>query len=56
MTDIPDLDLFTKTDNLSEATGLGLPLAKRHAIALGGSLTVDTDYHDGCRITVAMPR
>lgn len=53
---LPDIDPFTITDNLSEATGIGLVLAKRHATALGGNLSIDTDYHDGCRITVEMPK
>ena len=40
---------FTKVNDLSEGLGLGLPLTKYHAIALGGDLTLDSDYHDGCR-------
>ena len=46
---------FTKADNLSEGLGLGLPLSKRHAVNLGGDLTFDTDYHDGCRIILELP-
>ena len=40
---------FVKVDDLSEGLGLGLPLAKRHALSLGGDLLYDADYHDGCR-------
>lgn len=46
---------FTKVDDLSEGLGLGLPLAKRHAQNLGGDLTLDTNYHDGCRFIVVLP-
>ena len=46
---------FTKLDHLSEGLGLGLPLAKRHAQNLGGDLTIDPDYHDGCRMTIEIP-
>lgn len=55
-TELKDLNFLTITDILSEATGLGLPLVKRHVAALGGSLHIDTDYHDGCRIIVEMPK
>ena len=46
---------FTKVDDLSEGLGLGLPLAKRHAQNLGGDLTLDENYHDGCRFIVDLP-
>ena len=46
---------FTKVDELSEGLGLGLPLVKRHAQNLGGDLTLDTDYHDGCRFIMELP-
>lgn len=52
--DICDLDPTTKTDNLSEATGLGLPLSKRHVAAMDGKIIIDKDYRDGCRITVEL--
>jgi len=47
---------FTKIDDLSEGLGLGLPLAKRHARNLGGDLTLDADYHDGCRFIIEIPQ
>jgi signal transduction histidine kinase len=46
---------FAKVDDLSEGLGLGLPLAKRHARNLGGDLTLDVDYHDGCRFILELP-
>lgn len=47
---------FAKADDLSEGLGLGLPLAKRHAISLGGDLTLDNSYHNGCRFIVEIPK
>ena len=47
---------FTKVDDLSEGLGLGLPLAKRHARSLGGDLTIDTSYKDGCRFILEIPK
>ena len=47
---------FMKVDDLSEGLGLGLPLAKRHAQGLGGDLTYDASYHDGCRFTLQVPK
>lgn len=46
---------FTKVDDLSEGLGLGLPLAKRHAQNLGGDLTLDANYQDGCRFIIEIP-
>lgn len=47
---------FGKVDDLSEGLGLGLPLAKHHALSLGGDLTYDVDYHDGCRFILEVPK
>ena len=46
---------FTKVDDLSEGLGLGLPLAKRHALNLGGELWLDDSYHEGCRFVLEIP-
>ena len=46
---------FSKADDLSEGLGLGLPLAKRHVTNLGGTITLDTNYHEGCRFIIEMP-
>ncbi len=43
---------FTKADDLTEGLGLGLPLVKSHIETLGGKLTYDTDYLEGCRFIV----
>lgn len=48
--------LFVKVNDLSEGLGLGLPLSKRHIVGLGGDLTLDTSYHDGCRFILELPR
>lgn len=47
---------FVKVDDLSEGLGLGLPLAKRHALSLDGDLYYDPTYHEGCRFVVEMPK
>jgi signal transduction histidine kinase len=47
---------FTREGDLSEGLGLGLPLARRHTISLGGNLIFDADYHQGCRITIELPK
>ena len=49
-------EFFTKHDDLSEGLGLGLPLAKRHAISLGGNLTYDASYKEGARFVITMPK
>ena len=49
-------DWFTKVNDLSDGLGLGLPLAKRHVTNLGGELTLDTSYHDGCRFIIELPK
>lgn len=47
---------FQKVDDLSEGLGLGLSLSRRHIISLGGDLELDTNYHDGCRFNIIMPK
>jgi signal transduction histidine kinase len=49
-------EFFAKQDDLSEGLGLGLPLAKRHAISLGGNLQYDRNYKEGCRFVITMPK
>ena len=48
-------ELTFKPFTMPEA-GIGLSLVRRHAIALGGSMIIDTDYHEGCRIMIEMPK
>lgn len=47
---------FVKNDDQSEGLGLGLPLAKRHLVSLGGDLVYDADYKDGCRFIMELPK
>ena len=47
---------FVREGDLSEGLGLGLPLAKRHAKSLGGDLIFDSEYHEGCRVTIELPK
>ena len=47
---------FTKTNDLSEGLGLGLPLTRRHIRNLDGSLYFDKKYHDGCRFIIFLPK
>ncbi len=47
---------FSKVNDLSEGLGLGLYLSNRHITNLKGSLTIDPDYHAGCRIIIDLPR
>ena len=54
------LDLTLKPlvemDDQLERSGLGLPMAYRHANGLGGSLVHDTSYLDGCRYILEIPK
>ena len=56
--DLPELTYnpFAEIDNLQIGTGMGLPLTRRHTACLGGSLIIDTSYHEGCRIVIEMPK
>ncbi|MBO4905652.1 MAG: sensor histidine kinase [Bacteroidaceae bacterium] len=47
---------FMKFDMESRGLGVGLPLVKRHMSNLGGELILDTDYDQGCRIILVMPK
>lgn len=53
--DLPDLMIEPFTKHPEEA-GWGLPFAKRFAVGLGGDLMIDTDYHEGCRMVIEMPK
>ena len=56
--DLPELTFkpFTTTNNQSKGTGMGLSLVRRHTTSLGGNMIIDTDYHEGCRIIIEMPK
>ena len=47
---------FSKVDDLSEGLGLGLPLCKGHLAHLGGNVSHDASYEQGCRIIVEVPK
>ncbi len=46
---------FVKLDTFAQGTGLGLPVCRLIADKLGGSLRVDPDYDDGCRMIFEVP-
>ena len=46
---------FTKLDSFAQGTGLGLAIARMTAEHLGGSLTLDTAYHEGTKIDLFLP-
>lgn len=45
-------ELFSKSSDLTEGLGIGLPLTRRHVQDLGGEIRLDTDYKDGCRFII----
>ena len=49
-------DMFSKTNDLSEGLGIGLPLSKRHIQNLGGDLFLDTSYQRGCRFIIELAK
>lgn len=46
---------FVKLDAFAQGTGLGLPVCRIIAEKLGGSLRIDTDYRQGCRMIFEVP-
>lgn len=46
---------FVKLDAFSQGTGLGLPVCRIIATKLGGTLRVDPDYTEGCRMIFEIP-
>ena len=48
-------DRFVKLDSFKEGIGLGLPLSRKLAEQLGGTVTLDTSYTNGARFIVTLP-
>ena len=46
---------FYKVDQFKQGMGIGLSLARKVAVGLGGSLDVDPAYTDGARFVLLMP-
>ena len=48
-------DSFVKLDEYAGGVGLGLPISRRLARALGGDVTIDDTYTSGSRFIVTLP-
>lgn len=46
---------FYKLDSFKQGLGIGLPMSRKIAILLGGTLTIDKDYKDGTRMILTIP-
>ena len=46
---------FVKLDDFKKGLGLGLPLCRTLCQRLGGTVTLDTNYHSGARFVVTLP-
>ena len=46
---------FYKIDQFKQGMGIGLSLARKVAVGLGGSLALDPNYTDGARFVLIMP-
>ena len=46
---------FTKLDDFTQGTGLGLPICRLLAEKFGGSLVIDADYTQGCCFVLRLP-
>ena len=49
-------DQFTKLDEFSQGTGMGLTLCRTIIQKLNGKIFVDTSYSGGCRMTIEIPQ
>ena len=46
---------FVKLDSFKEGIGLGLPLSRKLAEQLGGTVKLDTSYKNGARFNINIP-
>ena len=46
---------FYKIDTFKQGLGIGLPMSRKIAILLGGSLEIDKNYHGGTRMILTIP-
>lgn len=46
---------FYKVDSFKQGLGIGLSMSRKIAVLLGGSLTIDKDYHHGTRFIFTIP-
>ena len=46
---------FFKVDPFKQGVGLGLTMAQKITLLLGGQIDIDSDYKDGCRMVVELP-
>ena len=49
-------DQFTKLDEFSQGTGMGLTLCSTIIQKLNGKIFVDTSYSGGCRMIIEIPQ
>jgi len=45
---------FTKINKFVKGTGLGLSVCRMITVKLDGSISIDTSYHDGCKVDVLL--
>lgn len=46
---------FTKVDDFTQGTGLGLPISRLAAQQIGGTVKIDPGYNQGCRVWFVFP-
>lgn len=46
---------FAKLDSFTQGTGLGLSISRIYAEKMGGTLTIDPAYTEGCRFILTLP-
>ena len=46
---------FYKIDSFKQGLGIGLTMCRKITKLLGGTLTIDKDYHDGTRMILSIP-